>query len=354
MCVINNRMSHVAHVSNLPETLDGQGRLQVAAADTDVLLTKIVDFAGQGQNDISDDGTISKPQVFCYGRDRAGDKMRAVDIDGSGKLNVNVVSTAGDGDLSARTDITNVTTSKNLKCDSNGNLQVGIAANPTVHLRANDGNNGAGSNRLVKCDADGRLECMMLGANDINGGTPHRHLTVDGNGRLLTYPCEHPNSWTNTYLENIRDKLGDATQITRLMANDGDDGAGTDRDVSCDAAGKLRTVSTPNLARGTIGGLTAGTGSQWTTGAFSDAIDMTYHKSLEYHVQGSFSAGHNIFICISNDNATYVRHQAVTTQSIGGTDVFKGSFTSGFRYIKLENGGADISTTTFKQYAVYN
>ena len=50
-------MSHVAHISNLPEALDGQGRLQVAAADADALLTKIADFAGQGQNDISDDGT---------------------------------------------------------------------------------------------------------------------------------------------------------------------------------------------------------------------------------------------------------------------------------------------------------
>ena len=73
MCVLNNRaaMSHGSHVSNLPAALDGQGRLQVAAVDTDALLTKIADFAGQGQNDISDDGTMSKPQVFCYGRDVA-------------------------------------------------------------------------------------------------------------------------------------------------------------------------------------------------------------------------------------------------------------------------------------------
>ena len=81
---------------------------------------------------------------------------------------------------------------------------------------------------------------------------------------------------------------------------------------------------------------------------------MTYHKSLQYHIQGSMSSGSTIYVCVSNDNSSYVRHLAVTTQSIGGTDVFKGSFTSGFRYIKLENGGADISTTTFKEYAVYN
>ena len=258
------------------------------------------------------------------------------------------------GDLTARTNITDSATTKPLKCDSNGNLLVGTAENPTVHLRANDGNDGAGSNRLVKCDADGRLECMIVGANDINGGTPHRHLTVDGNGRLLTYPYEHPNSWTNTYLENIKDKLSDATQITRLLANDGDDGAGTDRDVSCDATGKLRTVSIPNITRGEIAGFTAGTGSQWSANAFSIKIDMTYHKTIDFHIQGSMSSGDTMYICVSNDASTYVRQQLIYTQSVGGTDVFIGSFTSGFRYVKFENAGTDIATTTYKQYSLYN
>ena len=49
----------------------------------------------------------------------------------------------------------------------------------------------------------GTAKTLIVGANDINGGTPHRHLTVDGNGRLLTYPYEHPSSWTNTHLQTI-------------------------------------------------------------------------------------------------------------------------------------------------------
>tara|TARA_R110002033_G_scaffold17460_1_gene47425 strand:+ start:157 stop:678 length:522 start_codon:yes stop_codon:yes gene_type:complete len=47
---------------------------------------------------------------------------------------------------------------------------------------------------------------LAFGANDTLGNTP-RCLTVDGNGRLLTYPYEHPNSWTNTHLSSIKDSL---------------------------------------------------------------------------------------------------------------------------------------------------
>ena len=377
-------MSHVSHISNLPEALDGQGRLQVAAANTDALLTKIVDFSGQGQNDISDDGVISKPQCFMYGRDRAGNKMRAVDIADDGKLNVNVVSTAGDGDLSARTDITNITTSKKLKCDSNGNLQVGIAENPTVHLRGNDGDNGGGSNRLIKCSATGMLITkpdLDLYAGAINNTT----AIGDGSTQLRTVPLGYDRAGGKG-VALLVDSSGVLATTTRLKANTNPAGSGTEchatcdsggrmyinsdigvpinalqddggtivKSLRCDATGKLVTIAVPNDSWGAIGGFTAGTGSQWSANAFSTAIDMTYHTTLEFHVQGSMSAGHNIFICVSNDNSSYVRHQAVTTQSIGGTDVFKGSFTSGFRHVKLENGGADISTTTFKEYAVYN
>ena len=69
----------------------------------------------------------------------------------------------------------------------------------------------------------GRLttQSLLVGSNDINGGAPHRHLTIDGNGRLLTYPYQHPNSWTNTHLTSIRDLLrGETTTIW----NEGDIG----------------------------------------------------------------------------------------------------------------------------------
>ena len=44
----------------------------------------------------------------------------------------------------------------------------------------------------------------MIGSNDINGGTPHRHLTVDANGRTLTNPLM---TTTNTKLDTINTTL---------------------------------------------------------------------------------------------------------------------------------------------------
>lgn len=35
---------------------------------------------------------------------------------------------------------------------------------------------------------DGTQKTLLIGSNDILGNTPHRHLTVDANGRLLTIP----------------------------------------------------------------------------------------------------------------------------------------------------------------------
>ena len=349
---------------------------------TNLELTKIVDFAGQGQNDISDDGVISKLQVFSYGRDRAGDKMRAIDIDSTGKLNVNVVETMGAGDLTARTNITDTASTKNLKCDSNGNLQVGIAENPTVHLRGNDGDNGSGSNRLVKCSAKGEL--ITKPDMDIYSGAVNNTTALgDGSTQLRT---------VNLMYDNVNGKArsqkcdGSGIPYSRLVANSNHTATGTDAYITCDALGRmyinsdigipinallndgsstvksLRADSTgkldvnaiPNLSRGAIGGFTAGTGSQWSANGFSTKIDMAYHKTIEFHIQGSMSAGHNIYACVSNDDSTYVRHEALSTQSVGGSDVFKGTFTSGFRYVKFENAGADISTTTYKQYSLYN
>ena len=58
---------------------------------------------------------------------------------------------------------------------------------------------------------------LMIGANDTAGGLPHRHATIDGNGRLMTYPYEHPNSWTNVRLEGILLNQTNGTQISNSV-----------------------------------------------------------------------------------------------------------------------------------------
>lgn len=63
---------------------------------------------------------------------------------------------------------------------------------------------------------NGTQKTLLVGANDINGGTPHRHLTIDGNGRLLTYPYEHPSSWTNVRLATIAENTTPTYEATSV------------------------------------------------------------------------------------------------------------------------------------------
>ena len=137
---------------------------------------------------------------------------------------------------------------------------------------------------------------LLLASNDINGGTPHRHLTIDGNGRLLTYPYEHPNSWTNVRLATI------ATNTTPTYED-------TDLDVS---------------ALGAVG-------------TSSASIDMNAMRHLSLMLNQSATAGSgaltNIVLEMSLDNTTWFRSSAYLSL----TEVSSGVYTL---HHKIENVSA--------------
>lgn len=137
---------------------------------------------------------------------------------------------------------------------------------------------------------------LLLASNDINGGTPHRHLTIDGNGRLLTYPYEHPNSWTNVRLETI------ATNTTPTYED-------TDLDVS---------------ALGAVG-------------TSSASIDMNGKRHLALMLNQSATGGSgtltNIALDFSLDNTTWFR----SSTYLSLTEVSSGVYTLHHR---IENVGA--------------
>ena len=58
---------------------------------------------------------------------------------------------------------------------------------------------------------NGTQKTLLLASNDINGGTPHRHLTIDANGRLLTNPHT---ATTNAHLVDIKDNHRKAHKTT--------------------------------------------------------------------------------------------------------------------------------------------
>jgi len=116
-----------------------------------------------------------------------------------GQLQIEMVSSTGvlatsKEALKARTDIA-TDASTFLKCETTGALQTSLVGYDDI-------TDVTTAKRLLTKNG-GLLQTQVVGSNDINGGGPIRHLTIDGNGRVLTYPYEHPNSWTNTYLERI-------------------------------------------------------------------------------------------------------------------------------------------------------
>ena len=129
-------------------------------------------------------------------------------------------------------------------------------------------------------------QTLLIASKYINGGTPHRHLTIDGNGRLLTIPYEHPNSWTNVRLATI------ATNTTPTYED-------TDLDVS---------------ALGAVG-------------TSSASIDMNGKRHLALMLTQTATSGSgaltNIALDFSLDNTTWFR----SSSYLSLTEVSAGSYT---------------------------
>lgn len=93
------------------------------------------------------------------------------------------------GDLSARPTITDGDSSVFLHCDTQGRLNVNIrpmdsvngAGTPTESINVlNVANDGAGTNRIVKCDGNGILQVKEIGSvNMLPANTLNSHITDD-------------------------------------------------------------------------------------------------------------------------------------------------------------------------------
>ena len=67
----------------------------------------------------------------------------------------------------------------------------------------------------LSAENGGKLQVQVVGSNDINGGTPHRHLTIDSNGRTLTNPVM---TSTNNILNNISSNTDKSRVVVRLTS----------------------------------------------------------------------------------------------------------------------------------------
>ena len=67
----------------------------------------------------------------------------------------------------------------------------------------------------LSAENGGKLQVQVVGSNDINGGTPHRHLTIDANGRTLTNPIM---TATNNILNTISSNTDKSRVVSRLTS----------------------------------------------------------------------------------------------------------------------------------------
>ena len=101
-------------------------------------------------------------------------------------------------------------------------------------MKCFDGIDGSGTERTVKSNADGRLETMMVGANDTAGGLPHRNMTIDGNGRTHTIARIEQSPTINSKLDTISTTMTGGTQLSGITGR-GDDG--TQYPIRCNNSG---------------------------------------------------------------------------------------------------------------------
>lgn len=88
----------------------------------------------------------------------------------------------------------------------------------------------------IKASTEGRLEVQVVGSNDTNGGSPHRHLTIDGNGRVHTIARIEQSPTINAKLDGIisnTDKSRVAVRLTSVPSISANSG-GSSYDLGAD------------------------------------------------------------------------------------------------------------------------
>ncbi len=180
-------------------------------------------------------------------------------LTGSGNLKVCIQELGNEGSERLNVDIgTSITDVLPTALTGSGNLKVSIqeefnsglstASNQTTangHLSTIASNTelkgftditDASSAVRLSAENGGKLQVQVVASNDINGGTPHRHITADSNGRMKVidqYSSTITNQLTtinsNTTKSRVASRL---TTVAGISANSG----GTTYDLGADFA----------------------------------------------------------------------------------------------------------------------
>lgn len=219
LITLTDNLSAVNKVANCVDT--STNLLKVDIEDATISGTGLA--TETKQDDIISNQTDGSSKVQVLGNtvgDGSGDSKN-IHVDGNGNVQTNVVNTVNVAPsnstnshitddpansiavgLKGRTTIGTATTETFLLCDSDGHLKVDVVSSVSgdTRIKGNDGNDGSGTDRIIKTDGNGAvivdaskeglvsangttsaLHTMMLATND---GTNLRTLACDASGVL--------------------------------------------------------------------------------------------------------------------------------------------------------------------------
>ena len=176
--------------------------------------------------------TLSSVGLFGQNDSPTADTWRALQVNGDGELKVQT-SNAGTGD--------NVL----IKGENPANEVVAIQTETDGKLiSSNFGTSNATPPVItpLEVNADGKLQVQIVGSVDINGSAPHRHLTIDANGRTLTVP--QMTATNNAIASTTASIVAQTTNDSSGLCRTGIQGKGSDttqKDIACDDEGNIST-----------------------------------------------------------------------------------------------------------------
>ena len=176
-----------------------------------------------GFEKVQDRGIVTGMYAF----NETSGKLNRCNIDDNGDFKVNIHSTAGGGDMKARTDIADPATSTFVKCNADGTLEM------TAELSSA----GLATSAI---QTDGTQKTQILGNTEGDGSGTSKHIHTDATGNVLTSIVSSVNVLpANTVNSGITNDPTDSVAVGlrgRTSIND----ASTETFLKCDTDGHLQ------------------------------------------------------------------------------------------------------------------
>ena len=270
-------------------------------------------------------------QVLNYGKDINNSTIRALSMNGDYTLVNDVVNK---GIMTDGTQKTQIYGNSNAGGSGTNNEAVVNASGAVLVINDGgveiDAKNDAGAQKDLRCDNNGRLFVGINAYTDNTDDTTATKLKCSSAGSLLV-------------------KQDDHASVTIQGVSDQANPFGTKKPLLINTSGALITNPEPQISRGSVT-FPAPFGAD----AVSTSVDVGNNKTINFHFEGSMGGTHDGFIIQgSNDNSNFVKTQFITPVTTGTIVSVRGSVTRGYRYYRIENAGDSTSVTT-SHYNAYN